>query len=147
MNKSDSSEVSFSFLIAAERETECWFFLHHVDSWFIRRLYKIYFFNRMNPGRKKRALRRQAPRCCKTATDLWLNGHFVMREGRNASTQVSVEACWGVYHYDCFRNWNGLFIVCQSHQEHTHTQSCVWLLVLLLLLFFFFWQMDKATNL
>lgn len=35
-----------------------------------------------------------AHRCCEVATDLWLNDHFAMWAGHNASTQVSVEACW-----------------------------------------------------
>lgn len=29
----------------------------------------------------------------------------------------------GVYHHDCFKNWNGLFIGCQSRQKHT--ASCI----------------------
>lgn len=60
-------------------------------------------------------------RCCNTTSALWLKGHFVTREGHHASTQVSVEACWGLHHHDCFRNWNGLFIGCHSCQEHTNT--------------------------
>lgn len=103
-----------------------WFIFSHHDC---RGLFKMYFCCSVDPGRKPGpppACRRQEPRDCKMATDLWLNSHFVMREGHNASTQVSVEACCGVYHHDCFKNWNGLFIGCQSHQEHTHkhTELC-----------------------
>lgn len=60
-----------------------------------------------------------------------------MREGRNASTQVSVGARRGVYHHDCLRNWNGLFIGCQSRQEHTHTdlRFPVWLTVIIIFFF------------
>lgn len=86
------------------------------------------------------------PRCCKVATGLWLNVHFVTWEGRNASTQVSTKPVCGVYHHDCFKNWNGLFIGRQPRQEATRRADCG-AVIFIIIFFFYVWQIAWATNL
>lgn len=66
----------------------------------------------------------------------------IMSERHRVSKQAPGESCHSVYHYNCLKNWNALFICCQTH----HAQSAVLQRRQLVSPSFFFRQATQAVN-